>query len=377
MTQKSQPLRVMFIVPHPIEGPSTRFRIAQYLPHLAQSGIEATLRPLFTSQEAQVIYGDGAIPTKVLLTLRAAMRRMGDVAKAGRYDLVYILREAFPFGPAWFERLLQWRAGRMAFDFDDAIYVPSTAFTNVLDRLRVFAKPAQLCQRADAVVAGSSHLARFAAAAGADPTRISVVPTVVDTEVFKPEFALRDPAHLTVGWIGTPRGSSYLHPLLSGMQRLAAAHPNARFVFVGAMPFDCQNLNVSFPQWKLDREVADLQSFDIGLMPLTDDEEARGKCGFKIIEYMSVGAPVVCSPVGANCDIVEQDRTGLFASQPHDWGDALLKLAADPAMRAQMGRAGRARAVEKFSLAVTAPHLVQILRAAAAGRPLGKRDFNR
>ena len=374
MTGRQTTLRVLFIVPHPIEGPSTRFRIAQYLPYLAEHGVKATLRPLFTSSEARVIYGSAGLVPKVVLTLRAAFRRVGDVLRAGRFDLVYILREAFPFGPAWFERLLHWRADRMVFDFDDAIHVPSTAYVNALDRLRDFSKPARLVRRADAVVPGSRYLAAFAAAAGADRSRMSVLPTVVDTDVFRPDPARRDPAHLTVGWIGTPRGSSYLHPLRPAMQRLADAHPGARFVFVGAVPFDCGALDVRFADWRLDREVADVQSFDIGLMPLTDDEEGRGKCGFKIIEYMAAGAAVICSPVGANRDIVKDGATGLFATEPKDWGDALLKLATDGTLRHHMGRAGRACAVESYSLAVTSPRLLRILRAAASGRPLDPAD---
>lgn len=373
MTPPPAPLRVLFIVPHPIEGPSTRFRIAQYLPYLAAHGVTATLRPLFTSDEARVIYGQGAMAAKVMLTLRAALRRVGDVIRAGRYDLVYILREAFPFGPPVFERLLHWRSGRMAFDFDDAIHVPSTAYSNVLDRLRDFGKPARLIRQADAVVPGSAYLARFAGAAGADRARITILPTVVDTEVFRPDPARRSADHLTIGWIGTPRGSSYLHPLLPAMQRVTKAHPEARFVFVGATPFPCDGVDARFPDWRLDREVADVQSFDIGLMPLTDDEEARGKCGFKIIEYMAAGAAVVCSPVGANRDIVVEGKTGLFASTPQDWGDALLRLAADPALRAAMAAAGRRRAQESYSLAVTSPQLLRLLREAVAARPMGQR----
>jgi glycosyltransferase involved in cell wall biosynthesis len=267
------------------------------------------------------------------------------------------------------ERLLHWRAGRLVFDFDDAIHVPSSAYANGLDRLRDFGKPAWLAGQADLVVPGSAHLAEFAIGAGADPRRVCVLPTVVDTGIFRPDPARRDPGRLTIGWIGTPRGTSYLHPLLPAMQNVSQTCPNARFVFVGAEPFDCGGLDVSFPAWQLDREVADVQSFDIGLMPVTDDAEGRGKCGFKIIEYMAAGAAVVCSPVGANRDIVLPGKTGFFATTPEDWAHQMLTLARDPALRAEMGSRGRARAEALYSLAATSPRMLQILHAAAEGRP--------
>ncbi|PIY73261.1 MAG: glycosyl transferase family 1 [Rhodobacterales bacterium CG_4_10_14_0_8_um_filter_70_9] len=361
-----RPIRVLFIAPHPVEGPSTRFRILQFLPYLAAHGVEAAVRPLFTSAEAAAIYGEGGLARKAALTVRAAFRRLGDARRAAGFDVVYILREAFPFGPPWLERLLAARAGAMVFDFDDAIYTPSTAYRNPLDRLRDWSKPARLIRAADAVATGSAYLAAYAARCGADPAKVSVLPTVVDADVFTPNPAARDGRHLTVGWIGTPRGSSYLRPLRPAMAAVAALRPDARFVFVGAEPFDCGGVNVAFPGWRLEREVADVQSFDIGLMPLPDDEEARGKCGFKLIEYMATGAAVVCSPVGANRDIVENGRTGLFATTPQDWSAALSRLAADAALRDRLGRAGRARVAQAYCLDVVAPQMLALLRRVAA-----------
>jgi glycosyltransferase involved in cell wall biosynthesis len=370
----TRPIRVLFVAPHPVEGPSTRFRIHQFLPYLRAHGVEAELRPLFGSDEAQAIYGSGGVLRKGALTLRAALRRCRDVLDAGAFDLVYILREAFPFGPPWFERALARRAGRMVFDFDDAIYTPATNYDNPLDRLRDWSKPAELVRRADIVVPGSEVLAGFARRAGAGPDRVEVLPTVVDGELFTPEPAARTQGAVTVGWIGTPRNTSYLHPLRPALEAVAAAHPEVRFLFVGARPFDCGNAPVTFRDWRLDREVADLRSFDIGIMPLPDDEQARGKCGFKLIEYMAVGAACVASPVGANLSILHPGGTGLFASTPGEWSDALCRLVADPELRRRMGEAGRRRVEARYCLQAVAPRLLALLRRAAAapGRAAGR-----
>jgi glycosyltransferase involved in cell wall biosynthesis len=359
------PVRVLFIVPHPVEGPSTRFRVHQFLPYLRAHEVETELRPLFTSDEARVIYGPGRALRKAALTLRAALRRARDVADAGRFDIVYILREAFPFGPPWFERALARRAGRMIFDFDDAIYTPSTSYANPLDRLRDWSKPAELVRRADAVIPGSEVLARFARRSSADQARIEVLPTVVDADLYRPDASAREPGCVTIGWIGTPRNTSYLHGLRPALAAVAAAHPEARFVFVGAEPFDCASAPVRFRPWSLEREIADLRSFDIGIMPLADDEQARGKCGFKLIEYMAVGAACVASPVGANPSILDPGRTGFFASSAGEWTEALSRLVADPELRRRMGATGRARVESSFCLDAVAPRLLATIHRAA------------
>ncbi|CAN7592939.1 glycosyltransferase family 4 protein [Rhizobium sp. LjRoot254] len=355
-------LRVLFIVPHPIEGPSSRFRVYQFLPYLEENGVEATVSPLLPSSLAPIIYQSGKTLQKILLTAFGGLRRVWDVLRARRYDVVYILREAFPFGPPILERLMVAGSGRMIFDYDDAIYVPSTAYANPLDRFRDFSKTEKLIRMADHVAAGSRYLARFAERHNQAPERISVIPTVVDAENFRPSHTHRDEAHFTIGWIGTPRGTAYLRSLRDALKTVALRLPQARFVFVGAEPFDCGDVPVEFRAWRLDREIADIQSFDVGIMPMFDDEEARGKCGFKLIAYMSAGVPVVCSPVGANVDIVDDGRSGFFAETPEQWSDALIRLAENADLRRTFAENGRRRVESEFCLAVVAPRLLKILR---------------
>jgi glycosyltransferase involved in cell wall biosynthesis len=357
-------LRVLFIAAHPVEGPSTRFRISQFLPYLEAHGVSCELRPFFTSEEARAIYLSDRTGRKIRLTLAAALRRLGDVLRAGRFDLVYILREAFPFGPPLIERALGARAGRMVFDFDDSIHLRSSGYDNPLDRLRDFSKPARLVGLAHAVVPGSRWLAERAVEMGCPPERIEVLPTVVDARLFAPR---RRPVReeIVVGWIGTPRNTAYLTFLRDVMETVAARHPAARFRFVGAEPFHEGRAPAEFREWSLEGEVAEVQDFDIGIMPLPDDDFTRGKCGFKLIEYMAVGAATVASPVGANLDITVDGATGLFATTPEDWVSALDRLLGDAGLRARMGAAGRARVEAHYSLEVVAPRLLALIRRAA------------
>lgn len=364
---KPRKLRVLFILPHPIEGPSSRFRVYQFLPYLENNGIEATVSPLLPSALAPIIYEKGKTIRKILLTAYGLARRLYDVLRSPRYDVVFVLREAFPFGPPWLERLMAAGAGRMIFDYDDAIYVSSTAYTNPLDRFRDFSKTEKLIRMADHVSAGSHHLAAFAARHKALSGTISVIPTVVDTRDFRPA-PRQDDDHFTIGWIGTPRGTAYLRSLRDALISVSEKLPQARFVFVGAEPFDCGSARVEFRKWRLEREIADIQSFDVGIMPLFDDEEARGKCGFKLIAYMAAGLPVVCSPVGANNDIVIEGVNGFFATTPKEWANALIKMGESKELRRELAENGRRRVEESFSLDVVAPRLLNILSDDASGR---------
>lgn len=359
-------MRVLFVTAHPIEGPSSRFRVYQFMDYLCEQGVEATVRPFLSSQLAPIVYGHGRVGFKTGITLWGAARRFADVLAACRYDVVYVLREAFPFGPPLFEHALKAFAGRLVFDFDDAIYMPSLAYANPLDRLRDFGKPAKIIRMASQIVVGNDYLRDYATRFTDAPDRVTVIPTVVDTNEYRPPLSRNSGTTCVIGWIGTPRGSSYLRDLIDVIADLAQAHPQVAFKFVGAEPFDVRSLPVTFKAWRLEEEVADLQSFDIGIMPLTDDEETRGKCGFKLIQYMSVGIPVVCSPVGANLSIVEDGASGYFASTPTEWLASLKRLIQDPELRRRLGRRGRDLVESRFSRAVIAPRLLTVLGEAAA-----------
>lgn len=356
-------MRVLFLVPHPIEGPSSRFRVYQYLPYLAANGINATVRPFINSRLSSIIYTDGNLAAKLGIVAAATAGRVGDLLKSFNYDVVYVLREAFPFGPPLFEYCFRKFSGRLIFDFDDAIYMRSLAFHNPLDRFRDWQKPAKVIATSTHVVVGSVHLRNYARRYIHDEA-VSVIPTVVDTTQYA-VVPFRQTDRVTIGWIGTPRGSCYLFDLLDVFNALAKRFPAIAFKFVGALPFEVGALPVQFKDWRLDEEIADIQSFDIGIMPLTDDEETRGKCGFKLIQYLGAGVPAVCSPIGANCDIVEHAQSGFFAQNAAQWEEALATLIDDEALRRRFGAHGRARVESHYSLIIAAPKMLDVLHRVA------------
>lgn len=361
-------MRVLFIVPHPIEGPSSRFRVYQFIQYLEAHGVQATVRPFVSSRHALALYKSGGLFKKITLTLLATLGRVVDIFRATRFDVVYILREAFPFGPPFFEAALALAGTRLIYDFDDAIWQRFEVYDNPLDRLRDWDKPAKVIRRARHVVVGSQYLADFARQYASNPAAVSIVPTVVDSTIYSPRPTLSTDEKITIGWIGTPRGSDiFLKKLLPTMQDFATRFPHVCWRFVGAEPFEVGKLPVEFKTWQLAEEVSDIQSFNIGLMPLTDDKFTRGKCGFKLIQYMNCGIPAVCSPVGANCEIIEEGVNGFFAETDQQWSDALERLILDRRLRQSMGEQGRNIAEQHYSLHAQSPRLLEILQGVTQG----------
>jgi len=322
-------------------------------------GVHCTVRPFVSSDRVKDLYKDGNTGKKIALTLGGLGRRFSDISRAPKYDIVFVLREAFALGPPFIEYALARFGKNMVFDFDDAIYMPSLAYPNAIDRLRDWSKPAKVIAKSDTVIAGSEYLADYARKTATG--RVEVLPTVVDHQVYKPRDRKDGNQHITLGWIGTPRGSHYVADLMPVFKSLYAKTPSLRFVFIGCAKFAAEGLPIEFRDWSLAREPQDIAEFDIGIMPLTDDEETRGKCGFKLIQYMSSGVAAIGSPVGANKEIIEDGISGLFADGLRGWEQGLSRLIEDRKLRASLSEKGRTRAVRKYSLQHTAPKMLRIL----------------
>lgn len=283
--------------------------------------------------------------------------------RAGSADVIWLEKDALPWLPAGLELALLGTRVPLVLDYDDAVFHQYDEHRLPWVRRLLEPKHPALMRRAACVVAGNDYIANFARAAGAH--RVEVLPTVVDLERYTPSPAPAvppaGPAH--VGWVGQRATSSFLRALAPVFQTLAR-EGTARFTAIGidaaalGLPMD------SLP-WAEATEAEDIARLDIGIMPLVDAPFERGKCGYKLIQYMACGLPVVASPVGVNRQIVEHGVNGFLADTPEAWATALRTLCQDPALRARMGAAGRRKVEQQYCLQVTAPRLVQILRGAA------------
>lgn len=360
-------MKVLFVLPHPIEGPSSRFRVYQYIPYLEAHGVDVEVRPFLSSKYIGRLYSDGRALEKAGLTLAGLANRFYDVALSSRYDAVFVLREAFALGPPFIEALMRRVSAKFIFDFDDAIYLPSLAYQNPIDRLRDWSKTAKIISFTDTIIVGNEHLAKYTRQHAKPHARIEILPTVVDTDVYAPISNKSSNGEVTIGWIGTPRGSRYVEDLKNVFARLSQRYKQLNFVFVGASSFATDGLPIEFRNWNLAREPSDIANFDIGIMPLTDDEETRGKCGFKLIQYMSSGVAAVASPVGMNNEIISSDHNGLFAETEEQWEENLARLVEEQLFRQRLASNGRQSVIDNYSLAVCAPKLLKILQQTVAG----------
>jgi glycosyltransferase involved in cell wall biosynthesis len=332
-------------------------RYLQYLPYFVSHGVEISVVPLFSDAYIRALYSGRPRWREVIAGYG---RRVLALLGVSEYDLVIIEKELFPFFPALVERLLHTLGVPYVSDYDDALFHRYDQHASVLVRKMLGRKIDSVMRNSAIVVAGNEYLAARAREAGA--RRVEVIPTVVDTDSYEPKGEFNGTP--IVGWIGTPGTSKYLQPLLPVFRELQK-QMDVRFVAVGARQEDFAGTPVEAWAWSQDTEAETIRQFDIGIMPLPDSPFERGKCGYKLIQYMVAAIPVIASPVGVNKQIVRDGENGYLATNNEEWMSALVRLLeSDHAKRSSMGIAGRYDVDKWYSLRVQAPRLLKILQDA-------------
>ncbi|MCL7743687.1 glycosyltransferase family 4 protein [Guyparkeria hydrothermalis] len=354
-------MKVLLLSRYGPMGASSRVRYLQYLPYLRSHGMDVSVVPLFSDAYLRSLYEGRARWRDVIA---GYMRRVRALLQARRFDAVIIEKELFPFLPAFAERLLRAAGVPYVVDYDDALFHRYDLHSSKLVRGVLGRKIDVVMRDAAVVVAGNDYLADRARGAGA--SSVELIPTVVDTERYQPR---QTPPNETpvIGWIGTPKTSRYLQPLLPVFEALQARMP-VRVVAVGARPEDFAGTPVETRPWSEETEVQSIQQFDIGIMPLTDSSWERGKCGYKLIQYMACGVPVVASPVGVNSVIVKPGENGLLACDD-EWEKQLTTLIQDAELRRSFGSRGRKDVEDWYSLEVQAPRLLEVLSSTRPSKP--------
>lgn len=364
----ARPIRVLALSPIPEEGAGCRFRIAHYIPYLNANGFVVDLSPLFTTEFFRMVYRPGHFPRKAATFAALVLRRLWTLRTVNAYDVIFIYREIFPVGPAVIESLLALPGcPPIVFDFDDAIFLPSVSEANrLIVTFKMPGKVATIIRRSAEVVVGNGYLADYARRFNRN---VTVIPTSVNTDSFTPAVTKpRDPRGVVVGWIGSPTTADYIRSLSGVLRRLADDHDFVLRISGSGSPVEMPGVTVDNLPWALDQEIELFRTCDIGVYPLADDEWSKGKCGFKAIEFMACGVPVVAAAVGVNREIINDGENGFLASTDEEWKDKLSRLMTDPALRARLGDAGRRTIEARYSLQMNAPRLAAILRRAAAAR---------
>jgi glycosyltransferase involved in cell wall biosynthesis len=351
-------MRALCLPRYGVQGASSRLRLYQFLPELARSGLVAKTQPLIGDAALAGKYRTGRYAKRTLLV--AYGRRMASLAFKRNHDLVWIEKEALPWLPVWVERLLL--AGRpYVLDFDDAVFHNYDRHSSPWVRRLMGRRIDKLMAGARLVVAGNSYLAQRAHDAGAQ--WVEVAPTVVDVG----RYAVRQ--HVPqqqprIVWIGSPSTAQYLAALARPLARLRALQPFVLRV-IGARTPPLPGVDVEEVAWSAETEAASIVACDIGVMPLFDTPWERGKCAYKLIQYMACGLPTVASAVGANNDVTVEGHTGYLVSTEDQWVERLRRLLQDVELRQRLGQAGRLLVEQQYSLQVMAPRMQAWLRRAA------------
>jgi len=370
-----KPVRVLALSPVPEEGAGARYRVYQYIPTLEASGFRVTVSPFLSpdffqiayqpgQRFFQIAYQPGQRFRKLYLFALQTLARLRLLNQRADYDLFFVYREAFPIGPPVIEIMLSRSKGRaLVYDFDDAIFLPNISKANkLLELFKYPQKVSRIIRSSARVVAGNRYLADYAREYNLD---VTIIPTCVDTTKFTPQprrHGKDQPSHPIVGWIGSHSTAKYLQSLLPVLERLAVDHRFRLYVVGSPTTLRMRGLEVTSAPWSLVREVEDFQRCDIGIYPLLDDNWSRGKCGFKAIQFMACGVPVVATAVGVNQEIIQDGVNGFLAATEDEWVEKVGLLLSDPLLREKLGLAGRQTVEERYSLDVNAPKLLHALQ---------------
>lgn len=359
------PYRILFLTRFSEISAGTRYRATQFIPTLRDQGFECHVRPLFPDRYLERTY-ESRSRRRALLSLApeiggALLRRWWLLARElSSYDVVHLHREALPYLPFHFERALFGGRTRTVVDFDDAVSVAYEHHSNPLVRALLSSKIPRVASGCRHVTVANQTLADWA---GRLNPRVSLLPNSIDLRKYRPAARLEPVGDVPViVWIGTPVTAKYLHLLTDPLRELGARHP-FRLKVIGAPDFRMDGVDVVALPWSAATEARELESSDIGVMPLPDDEWARGKSALKLLQYMAAGIAAVGSPVGANRDVIADGETGALAATGAEWTEKLARLLSAPELRARVAAAGRRVVEERYSLQANAPRFAEVVRS--------------
>lgn len=342
---------ILFIVAHrPERSPGQRFRFEQYIPYFEQHGFECTYSFIISEKDDKIFYSKGHYFGKFLILLKSIFVRYADLRKAKNFDIIYIYREALMLGSTWFEKRFKKKGVKIILDYDDAIWLPDVSNANSnLSWLKKPEKTITIAKLADAIFAGNKFLADFGAQYN---SKSLVVPTTLNTAIYNANLHTRVKSEtICIGWTGSLTTLKHFELAIPFFKILFEKYGNkVRFKMIADIPYLTDVVEVDFCKWSKENEVKDLMDIDIGIMPLPDNKWAKGKCGFKGLQYMALGIPSVMSPVGVNTEIIDDGKNGFLADTQNEWVEKLSLLIESEELRNKLGEQGRITVENNFSV---------------------------
>jgi len=341
--------KVLIITNHRKDrSPGQRFRFEQYLDFLSLNGYEVDFSNLFDEDDDRKLYSKGSYVDKFLIYQKCIKVRKENLKRINDYDIIFIFREALMTGSIRFEKAFSKSKAKLIYDFDDAIWIPNVSDANKrFEFLKDYGKTTKIIKLCDMIFAGNQYLSDYASSFN---NNIKIIPTTIDTDEYVKQYVEKS-NKICIGWSGsitTIQHFEYAIPFLKEVKNKFGNQ--VEFKVIGDANYVNKELSIRGLAWNKQTEIEDLCAFDIGIMPLPDDEWANGKCGLKGLQYMALEIPTIMSPVGVNTDIIQDGVNGFLAVDIHEWIEKISLLINDMNLRKSVGIEARKTVVEKYSV---------------------------
>lgn len=334
-------------------APGQRFRFEQYLTYIEKNGFEIHFSFLINEKQDKVFYSNGNYLKKAIILLQSIWKRINNVIHKNDYDVIFIFREALMLGTTFFEKQFANSKAKVIFDFDDAIWInqesKSSAPNKNLSWLKNPEKTKEIIALSDMVIAGNQYLADYAKIFN---DNVVIIPTTIDTEEYQPKKVGDYKKEVVcIGWSGSKTTIDHFEEALPILKIIKDKYKDTvTFKVIGDGEYKNDRLGITGHPWKKDSELQDLSEIDIGIMPLPNDEWAKGKCGLKGLQYMALGIPTLMSPVGVNTQIIQESENGFLPITVDDWVEKLSILIESEELRKIIGQNGRKTVESKYSV---------------------------
>jgi glycosyltransferase involved in cell wall biosynthesis len=354
-------MKILFLIPYPLEeAPSQRFRFEQYFSSLKSAGNTLVVQSFLNSKNGRIFFSPGKKLKKITAIVAGFVKRFLILFQISSHDYIFVHREITPVGPPVFEWIIcKVLRKKIIYDFDDSIWLTDKNNESRIERIiRWRDKVKLICEWSYKVSAGNEYLCAYAKKFN---KRTVHNPTTINTEtVHNQDFyrAISDASmkkNIVIGWTGSHSTLKYLLDIEQVLQELEVQFPQLEFWIIADRPSQLKLTRIFFKSWTIETEISDLAQIDIGIMPLPDDEWAKGKCGFKALQYMSLNIPSVVSPVGVNKNIIDHGINGFLASTQEEWKVALIQLIENVDLRKRMGDEARKKIIASYSVVTNTP----------------------
>lgn len=354
--------KILFVAQHrPNRSPGQRFRFEQFREALQSAGFDSDLSFIVSEADDRILYQRGNQIKKAGVLRRSVMIRRQDVKRMNDYDVIFIYREALMTGSTRFERIFRTSRAKLVLDFDDTIWLKNTSRANKRwDWMKKASKTDELIDLVDLVIVGNAYLADHARAINKNTV---IVPSTIDTDVYRMKPVKNSDGPVCIGWSGSVSTIPHFELILPVFRKLKERYGEmVRFKIIGQEPVNYPGLNIETEIWSAERETVQLHDLDIGIMPLPDDKWSRGKCGMKGLQYMGVGLPAILSPVGVNKDIINDGVNGYLASSDEEWLEKLGMLIENAELRRRVGAEARKTVEAEYSVKVWEDKYIEIFK---------------